>query len=818
MYKIWTLDRTDDRSFQDLDSTCILHLERGLLPPSVLGTSAPLPDQHRPSCPRRFYRCCGTCGRPCEAQTVIMQASNCDRCYRRKGRCDKQQPCSSCAQANATCAYTDKVRQRRFTSDDVERVEKRLRQSEARNRSLLSEVTRLKAAATTEQPGVSPAGTDRSLTAEARRADAVSEISYLSINAAGERQPYLGSTSGVLFANLVRSSVDASVSRQPTPPAALSEGSADTSISPASIPNHAKRKQELPPEALAAKLMKSYFDHDAIAFPFLSASALLEILERFYHSEIYYSCQATAYETFVFNMTLAIATASVYKYDWQMLPSAESHHARAMQELDQVLVHGGLESLQAILLLCQYRQGSSIKDNSASMWHLVGIAARICLELGLHRESAYPLINRSDADLAELQRYEHQEVSRKCFWCLIAMDRVTSNILGRPLAIRDEDIDALLPSDDDVSFNHPSALTMVGIPRTAVFKSIINYRLLCGKVLTTLHRRRAPSMSTTEALTLRSGLAQELEDWRLHLEELNLPDDSATNISERSCFFSPVWFRVLYANAKLSIWRPCPLLADLSHDQDSLQNIYDSSIQAIIAYSALHKSRKINYSWIALQSIFMAGLSFLYSVSRHFRGKSNHHSTTACCLLREDPRAIDISQTSRACSNVMVAVAERWNALRHCHEVFDRLSDAVLSDALEMQSHDQEEKTQQRHQRAPSSSTTADRISEAMQPPEPALQAQPEPSATSSSINHDSRARDWSGQQLPTNFGAAGSQHSLAVDNEFLHCYDDLQSMYLHQVEDPVMHLSQDWLGYLGGADGLFDQNAEFQGQLGMFE
>ena len=748
-----------------------------------------------------------------------MQASNCDRCYRRKGRCDKQQPCSSCAQANATCAYTDRVRQRRFTSEDVERVEKRLRQSEARNRSLLNEVARLKAAPT-EKPGVSPAGTDRSQTTEARRADAVSEVSYLSINAAGERQPYLGSTSGVLFANLVRSSVDASISRQPTPPAATSEAFADTTASPTLVPSHWKRKQELPSEALAAKLVTSWSEHDAIAFPLLSAAALFEILEKFYHSENYYSCQATAYETFVFNMTLAIATASVYKYDWQMLPSAESHHSRAMQELDQVLIHGGLESLQAILLLCQYRQGSSIKDNSASMWHLVGIAARICLELGLHRESAYPLKYHSDADRADLQRYQHQEVSRKCFWCLIAMDRVTSNILGRPLAIRDEDIDTLLPLDNDAAFNNPLASITSDVPRNAIFKSIIKYRLLCGKVLTTLHRRRAPSMSTTEAIRLRSNLAQELEDWRSQQEELDLPEDSKSDIPERSCFLSPVWFRVLYANARLSIWRPCPLLADLSHDQDSLQNIYDSSIQAIYAYSALHKSRKINYSWIALQSIFMAGLSFLYSVSRHFREQCNHASTTKCCLLKEDPRAIDISQISRACSNVMVAVAERWSALRHCHEVFDRLSDAVLADALEMQNQVPRKNTQTGQRQSPASSTTVDQISQVMQPPEVALHAQTKHDAgsISHSLDHNLQAQNLISHQAPAALTAADSSHSLAVDNEFLHCYDDLQSMYLHQVEDPVMHLSHDWLGYLGGADSLHDQNADFQGQSGMFE
>ena len=314
-------------------------------------------------------------------------------------------------------------------------------------------------------------------------------------------------------------------------------------------------------------------------------------------------------------------------------------------------------------------------------------------------------------------------------------------------------------------------------------------------------------MTTTDALQLRSDLAEKLETWQEQLVQLNLSDNSTSDTSERSCFLSPVWYRVLYANAKLSIWRPCPLLADLSHDQHSLQNIYDSSIQAITAYSALHKSRKINYSWIALQSIFMAGLSFLYSVSRHFREQHNHlSSSTECCLLREDPKAIDISQTSRACSNVMVAVAERWNALRHCHEVFDRLSDAVLADALKMQ-------TQPPSANAPvsqtPSSTTAEQISEAMRPDGPSQTV---------AISSNPQALYWNGQQQPAGLMASNAQRSLAVDNEFLHCYDDLQSMYVDQVEDPVMHLSQDWLGYLGGADGLYDQNSDSYGQLGMFE
>lgn len=61
--------------------------------------------------------------------------------------------------------------------------------------------------------------------------------------------------------------------------------------------------------------------------------------------------------------------------------SPESNYTRATQELDHALATGGFESLQTYYCV-------SSGTVAASMWRLVGIAARICLELGLHRESA----------------------------------------------------------------------------------------------------------------------------------------------------------------------------------------------------------------------------------------------------------------------------------------------------------------------------------------------------------------------------------------------------------------------------------------------
>jgi hypothetical protein len=100
--------------------------------------------------------------------------------------------------------------------------------------------------------------------------------------------------------------------------------------------------------------------------------------------------------------------------------------------------------------------------------------------------------------------------------------------------------------------------------------------------------------------------------------------------------------------------------------------------------------------------------------------------------------------------------------MRNCHEVFDRLSDAVLSDAIELQT------------------------AQAQHMARPILQ---QPVSVSSSFSNTS-------MMTPRD---ATTFSPLAVDTEFLHCFDDLQQLYnTQQIEDPIMELSQDWLGYLG--------------------
>ena len=64
------------------------------------------------------------------------------------------------------------------------------------------------------------------------------------------------------------------------------------------------------------------------------------------------------------------------------------------------------------------------------MWHLVGIAVRMSLDLGLHRESTYkPTTLQKQTDINEMEHTSDCEIKRYCFWCVFAFDRCGSPIV-----------------------------------------------------------------------------------------------------------------------------------------------------------------------------------------------------------------------------------------------------------------------------------------------------------------------------------------------------------------------------------------------------
>ncbi|KAF3057504.1 hypothetical protein CFAM422_012438 [Trichoderma lentiforme] len=75
-------------------------------------------------------------------------------------------------------------------------------------------------------------------------------------------------------------------------------------------------------------------------------------------------------------------------------------------------------------------------------WRMIGLAARLCIELGLHQaKTLYQIYANSKASTRAIT----------LFWDVYILDRRFSLSTGRPFAIQDVDIDPALPKPDDLS-------------------------------------------------------------------------------------------------------------------------------------------------------------------------------------------------------------------------------------------------------------------------------------------------------------------------------------------------------------------------------
>ncbi|CAJ0549755.1 Ff.00g033680.m01.CDS01 [Fusarium sp. VM40] len=675
-----------------------------------------------------------------------MPSTACDRCHRRKVRCDKIQPqCGLCKRAGVACEYA--VSEHQLRRRNTQKLERRIRELQASNETLSAQLRsdgtatprerqrEVEESPATQLNGSSPPG-------DGEVAEEVIQMSLI----AGGGHHFVGSTSGLLLANLLQS--------RPQPPSSLhSSGWKPTSISDLSSP---QGSSGLPPKSLVSELLKAYCSHDHLCYPFLSIKSLYRSLDAVYEE----GREKDPVDAFFVDMTLAIGTAQVHKFNWNGVYDAETHYNRAMTMLADVLARDGIERLQALLLVCQYRMGTTSSNTTTSVWHLIGVAARTCLEMGLHRAATYALPQTNEDDPNRKAKEEEMETKRRCFWSLVALDRVTSLALGRPLALQLEDIDVDLPLsatlDQLPQDGSPLSSAPYGTPQyraaTSVFVHIVRYRLICGKIINALHRSaKHVTFAVISYEEMRTALARELQEW--HTETANLPlvksDAAAASPASGSSFRCEEWYRLLYHNGVLMLFRPSPCLNDASVNNLALQNVFDSAREAISLYASLHRSRKMNYSWITMHPVFLAGLSYIFALRHHFQALHLASSEPRRARLHRTPTINQVVNDTRACSKVLVAVSERWDLARNCSDLFDRLSDAVVADVVE----------------ASTPSHTTDM-------------------SVAAAVNTAPFSADLA---------------NMTVDSTFRDCFGDLQSLGLDEFHnDAISQLSQEWFFGLG--------------------
>lgn len=258
--------------------------------------------------------------------------------------------------------------------------------------------------------------------------------------------------------------------------------------------------------------------------------------------------------------------------------------------------------------------------------------------------------------------------------------RIVSSTLGRPFSIRDDEIDVSLPSHlDDDCFGPDRTTNLSSEGGISPFLHIIRIRRISGEILQLFYNSTAKrGGKTEEKLQTRRKFHDDIDAWKADTARLRLVPitDSDKHVSS---YLTQEWYDAAYNNTVLLLYRPSPYLpqpfmtsTSVNEEPDLLMLLASAKV-SIESYTKMHRNRMLNCSWITLHGIFIAGLAYVYSVSSILRNQAMQHTL---------PSALSIMETCRQCSNLLVAISERWDSTRQTRDLFDRISTFMIKDVL----------------------------------------------------------------------------------------------------------------------------------------
>lgn len=174
------------------------------------------------------------------------------------------------------------------------------------------------------------------------------------------------------------------------------------------------------PDEVAETLYKAYLKHISTRWPTLYPPDILSLHSR-------RLSLTTPFEISTLNLIYAIAARFLETTGVTGPFFPERHYVLSLQQLEKILQAHDIQSVQTLLLHAIYCLRA---PRGLSAWTHVGLAIRICVELGMHRKTPAP----GGSSLGE-------EMRKRIFWSCYCLDRQVSIILGRPFAVSDRDID-----------------------------------------------------------------------------------------------------------------------------------------------------------------------------------------------------------------------------------------------------------------------------------------------------------------------------------------------------------------------------------------
>lgn len=358
--------------------------------------------------------------------------------------------------------------------------------------------------------------------------------------------------------------------------------------------------------------------------------------------DVYLGSQG-AYENFTFRMVIAI---SMQKLDKRYAGLADSYYLAALPYLENSIRPMNLGTLQCFALIAQY---SLVTPTRTAAYWVVGLATRLCQELGITEETSITGMN-------EAQPCNALEVDmrRRLFWIITSMEFGLAHSLGRPSAFGTglDRIDVAFFEAVDDRFIAPSGV-IPGSPLS--IKKLISIHFFKMRLLQAEIRRKL-------YLKKRSYPKDDQDDWFKSMEvKLNEWRSSVPRNDEGSGL-SETWFEGRLNTMLVFLHRPSPQIPQPS--VKSAQIAYKASIFNIQMQRTQIANQSVDLTWIFTQSLFMALNTVLWALSYpEIREEHPKHTVENYLTMAHD--AIRLA-------------SERWPGVESALELYDYLIMACL--------------------------------------------------------------------------------------------------------------------------------------------
>lgn len=371
------------------------------------------------------------------------------------------------------------------------------------------------------------------------------------------------------------------------------------------------RPNQLPSYEEARLIFNLYLDGPQVQNPFL----LRQDIEKTFTSV--FSPDSSPTPRALFHAFMILATGSITLFrNGRHAHHSFGYYLAAMRHFDPGFMANGVSAIQDLLLICRF---GVYHHTGTSIWDVVQLCVRMCIEQGLHQPP------RRKLPLLE------EQLQRRVFWECYMIDRYSSSTLDRPFAIADQDIATALPAHvGDAELIAASAL----YPDLATFESRysgstpneMSVFLACIRLRQITSRiQRFASVTAKGSSRHAPGQVQLLAMGNVYrgLDELLVALDdwlaSTPMLTSPKCLYEKrEYFEFLHAREQLLLMRRAMEVVPKRKGvppQHLLALSLKTATRGIELFSALFERNAITYTRSYFAFLFTAGLSIMLSVS-----------------------------------------------------------------------------------------------------------------------------------------------------------------------------------------------------------